>query len=499
MRQGLIQLLVGAATLLAATSARADSIALLLPVERATEEQVVVLSLRESRVDVLIDPAAEPVLRIDDLLRGDESSGFVLLEPDDKTLRVGQPHGQEDVAPRLVVQLVLRPDQRFELQGTDVDVTIRSAVVEAASEVAEEASPNHISAGTPRQSIRPGRGNHLIDLQMDGGTVELDGVSRAQVTATGTQVNGSQTRGPIDLAVRSGEIDVSDHRGPLLLTAERTSVELRNLQGAMSAHVTGASVAVYGGEGKLVGDGEDGEFLVQSWSGPIDFRGELHRIDVLGSGTASKTLTVSGADLDVSVSDFAGAVTADLSGGSLDVRNLGGRAKIKARLGTRVRLENIQDTIDFRAESSTDCIVQKIGRSFQARIEDSRLDARDLRQVRISALRSFVYLEDVQGTADITLTDAEGELDLSGSRAASKISLQGASEASVVLPEPCAVRGQVESDDTLQRQTIVDGCQLITAESQYRSAFGDRRKGSTPAVLTATIAEDSTLEVRGRP
>ena len=107
--------------------------ALPLPVSTALDCKSLDLDLRGGRVDVVIDPdAEEPSLEATDYVDSNAARGFVVLEPGaNGALHVGQAYGEDALAPRVLIKLVLHPDQQLTIRGSDLAISIEDLLIPA--------------------------------------------------------------------------------------------------------------------------------------------------------------------------------------------------------------------------------------------------------------------------------------------------------------------------------------------------------------------------------
>ncbi|MBP7145899.1 MAG: hypothetical protein KBD01_00030 [Acidobacteria bacterium] len=460
-----------------------------LPVDMEVEAQRISMSLRGGRVDVLVDPDAEPGLTVKDLVRGEESGGFVLIEQDGASLTVGQPHGDEVTAPRLAVELVIGPGQVLELSGEDLSVTVEGLAPPPAAPPREAGEAGSaLAAPAPIPGIR---------LDLVHSIVRVSAVGGLNLKANDTAVQAERLRGLVQAELEGGRLALDDQEGPVHLRGSNADVTLAQAIGDVEFALEGGNLSIAAGAGSCKGRSRSTLVRIEGWQGGVTLDGELNQVEVRESGAPEAQLSVSGERNDVLVEQFRGAVTAQVTGGSLRATDIGVRVRVEATEGAQVRVERVKEGAEVRSSERATLTVNDVGQRLWAVVRDGSLDAEGMAELELRADSAVVNVRSITGRARVQATDTQLGLDLSASRVHPDVKLGGSTQASIVMPAPCVVR---VSEPEMAGQVTVSGCELSDGSNRPGTSPYGRRPGSRPdLLLIAHLDGSAELNVRATP
>lgn len=458
-----------------------------LPVDDALTVQKVTLNLRDGRVEILIDPSAEPRLVIEDLERGDATEGFVTLDQQKDTLNITQPHGESNVAPRLSVRITARPGSNFTVGGERLEVT-----VEGRAEPPQESKSD--AKMFDEAAIAPAAAQ--LRIAAENSDVRLSGVTGASLAGRGTRYTIEECSGPVLVELDGTTLSVSRHRGLVRFKGEDGDVEVEELDGALRFQAEGGSLLVNGGTGTIQGDGLDTSIVVEAWQGTVQLSGESSRVEVRRSGNDSALVNVRSERSDVVVEDLPGGLSAEVTSGSLAARRMEGRARVTAKDGAQVEIEGVKDTVDLTIDQATVAKVKQTGRALKVKSEQSSFTAEGFEELEVKAVGGSIAASGARGKVEVKATDAEVDLDLSAARGFNpQITLDGRSVGKLRMPSPCTVWVTEGEDPGAAPPSITTGGCELAARGMNRQQIVRQSVRAGTTYVDAKVTDSATLHV----
>ncbi|UCF67169.1 MAG: hypothetical protein JSV80_15540 [Acidobacteriota bacterium] len=463
-----------------------------LPYELALRTDRVELELRDGRVDVIIDPLAESGLRVNDLLSGEETTGFVLIDEREEGLVIGQPHGGEKVAPRLLVEIVTNDDISVEIRGSGLNVVIDDRREEAPSSDGEHDE----EAASRRHSRSSARGHEQFLIEVEKSDVVLRRVRGARLEGSDNSAHLEQTTGSVEMALADSSLFVDSHRGRLDLAIQDSDVQIDGAATRIEVRLTDSQLSIADGVGELEVDATNSDVFLERWQGNAHISGQMARVDLVECGAASDRFYLGGTRHELNVAGYAGALTVVLRDGAVNGQRLHGPANLTLDAGS-INLEELHDAVGLRLREGVQARLEGARRKVDGTLEESRLDLRDVREVNLNMNRAELYAVEMSGKTRIKATDSDVEVDLRGNRTRSELIVESGTRARISMSEPCTVRLEGKLDD-LEDQVLNSGCELAASDDKRRPTIRARR-GGAPTVLNVRLDEDATLEVSASP
>lgn len=473
-----------------------------LPLEADVLTDRIALDLRGGRVDVVFDPDLTPTLSVHDMLRPDSSEGLVLVDQTEDGLTIGQPHGVEEVAPRLYAKLVLRPGTRLSITGEDLAISITASdVADLPDPLAEAiAAAQQAAANAAPQSAPP---NGVVgDDDTAAPLVEPDvriAVSRSTASVDGIPVSldGHDSRFVVERAsgllvgrLRGGDLRIERCAGRVELDTSDADVVLRRFGGSGEFAVERGSILVDSGAGSLAGRAREGRLVVERWFGGLIVDGGRSRFEIRGAGTPKSDIRINGHFDDIVLEELAGRVSLSMEGGQLDARSLSGTMGLDAQSQATVAITGSRGNCDLRLSDGARAKVKGIEQRLSTTISDARLEVEKSRDLDLRATSATVVAHGVTGRTTIRALDSELDLDLASATSNPSLDLSGATQTRLALPAPCVVRLNGDPKETADRMTL-NGCDLDGPSARPR--YGARQQ---IIVAETKLGDTATLNVR---
>ncbi len=466
-----------------------------LPVERSHEARRLVLDLHDGRVEVTVGSELDPVLRIDDLVNGASTTGFALLEEAKRgVLRVGQPHGDDAIAPRLAVEVVLAPGQMLFIRGDRLSVSVR----DERRELREEAREQIIAAaGRARAEVSaPGGLADALRIEVNDSDVTLSGVVAGKLRGRGTRYILDACRGPMIFDLEEGSADISAHWGSLHISGQDSDFHVTGGDQVVEYSLLRGSLTVSQAMGTLHGSSLTSDVFVDQWDGDMNLGGQANQMEIMNSGHESSEAVIKGEDEGVRLEAVDGALSFDLQGGSVEGERFSGKLTLRGSDGARFDLRELMQGIHLELKSRASARLESVAKGVKVELNDADLVAKDVGEFGGKASASMLSLSELLGRLRLVATDGEVDLDLSESSAVSfQLELEGDAQARVALRDPCRVK--LKSSDQARQSAAVTGCQLLEANSR-RPAVRRIQGGPAPVTLNVSIDDGVDLEVWSR-
>lgn len=448
-----------------------------LPAELALDAAAVTLELGNAELAIVVDPAAEPVLRARRMT--DDGSGGERLEARREngalTLRRPTDGGKS----RLRIDVVVGPGHQLEVRGADLALTI------------EDQEDSKDPAAGARHAV--------FRLALQGSQADLSGLRDADVTAAASSLWLDGTRGSLTLKLDAGSAQVRGHLGKLRLEAADARVALIDFRGNVAPDLHGGSLEVKDGDGFCAGKVDEGVVLFENWRGRVAITGSRTTLEARSPDRLQSEWKLDGSDLGVTLEQLDGTVDLGLRGGTFSGADLHGKLVVKGGRGAQVELTELDGNAELALAGGASARIAGVSGLLKADVRDGSLQADRVRNLALDGARSEIVVGQVERVSRLEVSDGKLSLDLAAIRQNPTLQLAGEARAEVWLPQPCVVHP--EGPPALIDSSVeVSGCELrIPGQplrpSRSRLIYGDRR----PLVLTVKMSEDVTLEVTGQP
>lgn len=462
-----------------------------LPVDIEVRATLIKLDLRNSTVSVRIDPLSPSSLRVTDARAGESTEGFVVLEEDDAgTLLVRQPHGDEAVAPDVLIELVLGGSQKLEVMGTELDVTLDAVSDDSAAEdEGDRPSASASGSGTPSA---PGA-NAAYKFSIHDSDAVIRGIGSIDARGSGTSFELVGTNGGAAFDISGGEISADRHSGALRVKAKGTQVSIESGSGHSVISLEDGSLRAAQGTGRLEIDARSSRVVTEAWTGEVSVQGDGLVIESLESGAPEARLRFDVRESEITVVNLKGALDAHLSGGRLTARSIGARAIVRSD-GSEIAIESVADSTTLDLTDGAIATLKAVAKNADIKLEDATLTVSNVGDLTLRVTASTAEASSIRGRARVTANDADVSVDLRGSVSGSTFDLRGATVAKVSAPAPCAL--QVDGDENAQDRIQAGVCDVWVESKSGRTASTPRSRGPRPSiVIEAKVAAASRLEI----
>ncbi len=484
-----------------------------LPFELELPDLPLVLELDNATLDVLLDPGSTSLLRARSFSDQGSPKATLVLGSDGGRVLVRREDSEdsEEPGPRIGLELVLDPQRWLSLTGADLDVGVQAQPVEGQpgededdedDKGDEDDEDDEDDKGDEddeeSHGARPGGGDaasdHSLALEVEASSIQLVGVQGASVKATGSYLHATGTGGDLALILEGGTAEILEHRGVLVVTSRDSEVTVSELLGRAEASLFGGSLVARSGMGQLESQLDGALLRVDGWRGRLKAEGRGSRVEA--RALRGVRLEVQGENLDVALEEHQGHFSATLRGGRLSASELKGQAVISAQNGAEISLDRLAGGLTLGIQGGSARLVSVRGH-LRANVADGRLEIEGAQQLELAAQRAEIVAGRLERLGRVEVTDSQLDLDLSELVHNPTLALKGSSEARVQLRAPCSVKlGEVE---LLSSRADVTGCELHS-QTLRRTRYDSRGlDGQRRVLLTATLGEDSTLEVEGVP
>ncbi len=463
-----------------------------LPVKSPLTGSAIELDLRDSTVNVIVTPDQEAELTIEDFIAGEETSGFVLIEQTQRgSLRIAQPYGGDDIAPRLTIDLIVAPGQALVIKGRALTVTMRDLRGELG---AEERKAALEAAGQDRAVVnRPGGVADRLRLDLKDSSAQLEGVVGAKLAGSGTRYRLDQCRGPFIFDLESSTADVDSHWGSLHLRGQDSDFIVNSGDQLIEYQLERGGLTVTQGMGSFKGRSANALVSLDQWDGDARLDGARSRLEVRSSGHEKSQISIEGEENDVLLEAVDGTLSLSLTAGSVEGEGLSGKVTLKGKDGARFELERFEDHVDLQLSEDSVAHLRKVAKGIKIDAQDSEVELEELMELRGRVSATTLSAASLKGTLKLVAQDAILDLDLTEMKSLQpKLELVGESQAKVALKDPCSVK--VTGSDQARRELTLTGCDLL--EPGARRPPRIRVRGQVaPVTLGAVLGDDAHLEV----
>jgi hypothetical protein len=232
--------------------------------------------------------------------------------------------------------------------------------------------------------------------------------------------------------------------------------------------------------------------------GALQIAGNNARVELRSVGQGENGVNIKGGGLDLLLEQIGGPLGVELRASQLLADGLKGRVDLKALEGTDLSLQNATGGLKLNLGGGASARLSEVRHGLTVEMRDSDLDLQQIARLSLVARASQINAREVRRVEKMEVMDCELDLSLANTNHSPTLQLKGASRASVELPAPCSVKvlgqGMVSG-----AEVRASGCGIETQGHGRRRYQNRGLDGGRAVVLTVRIAEDSSLEVEGRP
>ena len=450
-----------------------------LPFELELPATALTLELWNADVEIVRDPEALAMLRGRLALPREGEASRLTVETEAGRFVVRRGGSGDASGPRIQVEVVLGVSQPVRLVGDELDVVATGS--------------HEVDEGIPRAELkrRKVEAGWVFDVQ--DSNVRLRDVAEAEIASTTSFVRTEGTRKNLAVTLVGGTVEMLDHRGPVTFNGRDAELDLTATVGSVEASLVGGSLVARGGNGRFIGMAEGGAIQLDGWQGSAVLGGQDATFEVLASRGA---LEVKGQNLDVFLRTWQGALTVALAAGQFEGVDVESNPKIETQGQSEFVLDNLRGNMTLGQRFGSTRLTGIAG-WLKADVTDGFLDVTGVRQLDVVGRRAEISAREVTRLRRFEIEDSRLDLDLTTLGHNPTLILHGASDGRVELKTPCYFK--LTDAQLLTDQVDVTGC-ILHGELQRRNRF-DRRglEGNRRVILTATLGDDSTLQVAGSP
>lgn len=388
------------------------------------------------------------------------------------TLTVRRAGGESAPAPRLRLDVFLGPGSTVRIAGRELAI--------------------RVDGDLPADAGRP-----VFVLLLEASEAELSGVRTPRIESAGGTVRLAGGDGPLDLTLDGGSAEVRDHRGDLELVARGADVLVADQEGRLDVDLDGGRLDVVGGAGPCGGAARGADLLFDDRGGPAELEARDGTLEARAAGVERSQWTVTGEGLDVVMGEIRGAVAVELVGGRFEGSGL--RGDLRATLtgaGARCELRQVAGSLELALTGGAGGWIRDLSGDLRAELTDAVLDASGVGRLALTGTRAVVSVLGVERLQHLELAASDLTLDLRGVQGAPALTLSRAGRGRVQLTAPCVVQ-LADTEGWAEAAVAVSGCELRSPD-QRQTLRQDRLKyGDAPDRLTVTVSRDSVLEVHG--
>lgn len=465
--------------------------AVALPVEQTVDARTIAIDLQGAQVDVRIEPGAESSIRIDDLYEGEDTEGFVLLGLESGRLSVGQPLGDESVAPPVSVAITVGGSERLVIEGQEL--VVRMVDVREELDQSERALLEEESMMEAAKARRPGGVASRFTINTRDSEITLERVRGGQSSGENNRLVLESCRGPFIFNEDHGTVEISDHWGSLHLRGKGTQFGVSGGEVIVDLLLDGGELRLAQGGGTVKGRVTGASVDAEEWAGGMRLEGSDSRFDIRLSGTEDDQLYIKGENQDINIKEHGGVLDLNLTAGRVSVEGVAGKVKLQARESTEIELQSLDQSVKLDLSEGATATVRDAEDKLQATVNGGEFHARALQSAVLRLTDTIASVREVTGKVKVEATDSQVDLELSVPRSRPELSLKGDSSGRVVLSSPCWVRLSGSAQDAGER-VQANGCELLTRTANRRPNLALRGQPA-PITLLADVGDDSHLEV----
>jgi hypothetical protein len=455
----------------------------------------VVVALDGAVVEVVREPTSKPALRA--RVRSESEDG------EKPTLQVVRGESLVEIrrgdsgGVAIVVELILDSQQPLRIAGSGLEITVAGTGAipppgGESGETGESGEPVPVAA-TQAAAVAMSK----LDLQVEGSTVQLTGVSGATVVAVDSSLFVAATESLLSLRLDGGDAEIRGHQGRIEYRGVRADAWLADLDGSVDFAIEGGSFRMSDSRGNATGNADGGLVSLDGWFGPLKLAGSDATVELRAAEGSRSNVDLRGSGLDATVAGLAGMLTAEVHGGRLQINEKLGNTRIQASEGAEVRIDRAGGNTVLSLQQSSATLTDVRAPQVRVDLRDGRLDGDRIHQLELVAERAEVRVSGLEELARAEVVDTRLELDLRGLARTPTLTLRGASEALLRLATPCAV--ELSNAQLVSDRIDVTGCELFGEGTRRGRSRVRGVEGNSVLTLTATVDEDSHLEVEGYP
>jgi hypothetical protein len=491
-------LVVACAVYFAAPEAEAQQQAA-LPLSASFSSPRVELELTDARVRITV--GAEGTPHIDARVEPGGSTTDVRLEVDHtpgSVTRIRRPDA-DGPQPTITVDLELSVDQVLSVAGARLELEISGPppdpeVLPPDQDPSPAAPTAKDSTSTaerpPEKSESPNTTVVVTDSQ-----VTARNLGALSLTATGGMVDLSTSVGSSELRLDGSAAFLHRMRGSAVIEAFDSETTIEDAEGGVVINLDGGALTVNRSTSAIRGEFYGADVSIVTASGALQLSGSDSSIRVTDVTRAQTR--ISGDELRVALNDVGGPVHLALNGGSLGADVVEGRVDLQLTARAEAEIGDIRGDLAAVLSDGVRAEIDGVTGHTRVQLQYGELDLSDLKSLDLATQGGLVTGRGIRSIQRLEATDSDLELLLDDVNGRPKIDLRGTTDARVQLSTPCRVVAKLP-ESPFGDHLRVSGCDFDFDGTSKRSL---RRgvDGRAPVVLEATLDENASLRVDGRP
>jgi hypothetical protein len=392
----------------------------------------------------------------------------------------------------VVIELAVPEDLPVTVVGSRLNI-VRTCIAVATDE------PDRPIPIEPTPGVGTSTADHVTAqpaslFELEKSTVESRGSGSARYTGTDNSLTLIGTNGDTELAVSGSVVDVSDHRGSLVLEVNNTEVTLRSAEGKLAAKLDGGALNLVETVGETTIQLIEANLDVDNHRGVISVTASLS--DLALRGCVSDRLAITGDDSVVRLDGGTATGTVNLTGGSLEVDGWNGRLMLQGGNGADLEAAGVEGDVVVSLDDGSLELRGVTGHT-RATASSSNFTASNLKSIALSAQDCVIDAREIPEVKLIRLANGELTLGASSTRGKQRLELSGEVWARIELPTPCEVN--LLGEDAASADVDVRGCDLHGGGGPGTQRPQRRLRGQSLAILDVTLGAGTRLRVEGRP
>lgn len=403
--------------------------------------------------------------------------------------------------PWIIVEIFLSPDQVFSVIGSSIDLTVEGTencpMDETSTDALAGSSQTPIAARsspkTKREKLE--EAPPMLSVDVSDSSVQVRCLPNLELTAERGTINIRDLDGPVALELTDAFVQVQEHHGKLTVHGHGSDLTIADSDGSVSIDVVGGSVNVTQSNVPITGKVSGSTVDLSDVTGSIRLAGNDSSIRI--SSSRETRIDISGSDNGVSVDGVTGHVHASLQGGSFDGNEIGARVDLQLSHDAEGDLRGIAGDVAATVTEGSFMRISDVTGHCRLQVVDGHLDVSQLKSLEIDADGSTIEGRDIPKLSKFVLNESNATLSLPELKGRPEIVISDDSFVDLEIPTPCSVE-PISSGPFVLDQVEISGCQLVLPNMrQKQMAVGV--DGKAPVHLRVRLDQSSRLEVDGKP
>jgi hypothetical protein len=405
----------------------------------------------------------------------------------------------DGVSATITIELELAAEQHLTVTGTRLELDISGPPFDPDTPSPDQ-PPTPVAIQAPETAAATGRPPEapqapVTTVVVTDSSVTARDLGALSLTATGGTVDLATSAGPADIRLHGSIAFLHRMRQKTVIEAFDSETTVEDDEGGVSVNLDGGGLTVSRSMSTIRGEIYGADVSIVTASGALELSGSDSTIRITDATLAQTR--ISGDELRVAMSDIRGPVQLALNGGSLGATAVEGRIDLRLAARAEADLGDIRGDLAAVLSDGVRAEIDGVTGHTRIQLENGELDLADLKSLELASQWGVVTGRGIRSIQRLEATDSNLELLLDDVNGRPKIDLRGATDATVQLSTPCRVVAELP-ESPFGDHLRVSGCDF---DFDGTSKRGLRRgvDGRAPVVLEATLDEQASLRVDGRP